>query len=440
MKKVFEAICERLFQQLEQGEYLTVSIGGELSQFIRFNGSKIRQTGLVDDAGIGFNYIKDGRTASSGISFCGDEEADYAEALAALESLRRETPQLPEDPYIVLPENKGSSEEDHPGELLPLDKAVDALLPAMQGVDLAGIWASGKIFRGNANSAGQKHWFSTETFSLDYSLITPEERMVKATYAGSKWDQADYEQFMADSIAKLKIMELEPKKIVPGNYRTFIASAGVSDLLGMLSWGGISEAAIQQGDSALLKMRNENVTLSADFSLTEDFTSGMVPRFNGNGEMAPQTLALINAGQLENTLVSTRTAKEYGKESNNAGDWEGLRAPVMAGGNLAEADVLKTLGTGVYLSNLHYLNWSDRIGGRVTGMTRYACFWVENGEIVAPIENMRFDDSIYNFFGENLEAVTRRQDLKPEVETYDGRELGGTLCPGILLKSFALTL
>ena len=31
--------------------------------------------------------------------------------------------------------------------------------------------------------------------------------------------------------------------------------------------------------------------------------------------------------------------------------------------------------------NLHYLNWSDNIGGRITGMTRYACFWVENGEI-----------------------------------------------------------
>ena len=52
---------------------------------------------------------------------------------------------------------------------------------------------------------------------------------------------------------------------------------------------------------------------------------------------------------------------------------------------------MKKIDTGLYLGNLHYLNWSDNIGGRITGMTRYACFWVEDGEIVAPIENMRFE-------------------------------------------------
>ncbi len=40
--------------------------------------------------------------------------------------------------------------------------------------------------------------------------------------------------------------------------------------------------------------------------------------------------------------------------------------------------------------------------GEITGMTRYACFWVEKGEIVAPIENLRFDDYLYRFLGEGL--------------------------------------
>ena len=117
-----------------------------------------------------------------------------------------------------------------------------------------------------------------------------------------------------------------------------------------------------------------------------------------------------------------------------------MRSPVLATGDLKEDDVVQSLDTGIYLSNLHYLNWSDRPGGRITGMTRYACFWVENGEIVAPIENMRFDDSIYNFFGNHLESVTDKVHLHPTVQTYEGRELGGVACPGILLKSFELTL
>jgi len=80
------------------------------------------------------------------------------------------------------------------------------------------------------------------------------------------------------------------------------------------------------------------------------------------------------------------------------------------------------------------------VGGRITGMTRYACFWVEDGEIKGPIENMRFDDSFYNFFGDNLEAVTAEAQINPDVGTYENRSLEMTECPGILLNSFALTL
>ena len=112
----------------------------------------------------------------------------------------------------------------------------------------------------------------------------------------------------------------------------------------------------------------------------------------------------------------------------------------MSGGELNEKDVLQSIGTGIYLGNLHYLNWSDNIGGRVTGMTRYACFWVENGEIVAPINTMRFDDSLYNFFGENLESVSKDVLFNPDTGTYNNRSLGGTYCPGILLSGFSLTL
>jgi predicted Zn-dependent protease len=101
---------------------------------------------------------------------------------------------------------------------------------------------------------------------------------------------------------------------------------------------------------------------------------------------------------------------------------------------------LAQLDTGLYLSNLHYLNWSDRVGGRITGMTRYACFWVEQGEIVAPIQDLRFDDSLYTFLGENLEGVTDFQSFIAEVDTYEARSLGGALVPGMLIRDFTFTL
>ena len=155
------------------------------------------------------------------------------------------------------------------------------------------------------------------------------------------------------------MMEKQPRKIEPGSYRTYIAPAGVADIIQMFSWGGVGEASIQQGNSSLSKMRQGEVKLSPCFSLSEDFTTGLVPRFNGNGELAPEKLDLILSGSLKNTLVSSRTAKEYGLESNFASDGESLRSPVLEPGDLKEEQIIKNLDTGIYLSNLHYLNWSE---------------------------------------------------------------------------------
>ena len=83
---------------------------------------------------------------------------------------------------------------------------------------------------------------------------------------------------------------------------------------------------------------------------------------------------------------------------------------------------------------------SDNPNGRITGLTRYACFWVENGEIIGPINTMRFDDSFYNYFGHNLLQVGNKTEFIPNTSTYGNREIGGTTCPGILADSFALTL
>ena len=439
-KNQFSNISESLFNNLNNGEELNVSTSGENTQFIRFNNAKIRQTGLVLDGNLSINLIYNNRSCEKSFTLCNNESKNIEKAKLVLDELRKEIVQLPEDPFIIMPQNLGSSDNVYKGDLLLFDQAADILIASMGEIDLSGIWASGSLYRGNVNSKGQKHWFSTESYSLDYSLITKDEKMVKATYAGNKWNNNDYHKFMQDSKNKLKIMERESITIKPGEYRTYIASAGVSDLIDMLSWNGISESSIQQGHSALGKMRNEKLKLSPCFSLFEDFRSGSVPKFNSDGEIASDLMPLIDKGILANTLISSRTAKEYNLTSNQASNFEGIRSPNMSGGELNEKDVLQSIGTGIYLGNLHYLNWSDNIGGRVTGMTRYACFWVENGEIVAPINTMRFDDSLYNFFGRNLESVSKDVLFNPDTGTYNNRSLGGTYCPGILLSAFSLTL
>jgi len=440
MNKYFSILNNNLFSLARKDEVLITNFSGESSQFIRFNNAKIRQTGIVDDINFSITLISNNRKCSVSMTLKGLELDDKMLIESYLNKLREDIKNIPEDPFVVLPNFTNSTNEKYKGDLLSFENAADHLTPIMDGVDLTGIWASGKIFLGNANSLGLEHWFETETFSLDYSLINPSRKMVKACYAGTNWDQDNYEKYIIDSKKKLQLMDKKPVSIKPGDYRTYIEPMGVSDLIDMFSWGGVSEASIQQGDSSLIKLKNLEKKLSPCFSLMEDFSNGTVPRFNGMGEIAPEKLPLIVAGSLKNTLVSTRTEKEYNVKSNFASSDEGLRSPIMSTGNLKEEEILSKIDKGVYLSNLHYLNWSDKIGGRVTGMTRYACFWVENGEIVSPIENMRFDDTIYNIFGNNLEDSTNKLHLIPNVGTYDGRNSGGIYCPGIMLSKFSLTL
>jgi len=439
LESAFNQLSSLLIGDLQENEHLSIELESEQSHFIRFNAAKVRQSGTVADGTIKLRLIHNQRTAFAAFPFTGNLAVDSAAGLENLNYLRQEVTQLPEDPYIVLPENKGSSREIYTGNLLAPDQAISAILTAAQNVDFTGIYAAGVVIRANANSAGQQHWFATDSFFLDYSMITPSEKAVKATFAGKSWDQEQYQAQIEASRTQLKALDVPAKAILPGRYRTYLAPAATAALVDMFSWGAVSESSLRQGGSALAKLR-QGKKLSSHLHLQENFSRGTVPRFNELGETAPEVLPLIVKGELVNTLVNSRTAKEYNIIANGANSSESLRAPEVGTGSLKSEDILQAIGTGLYLSNLHYLNWSDRMGGRITGMTRYACFWVENGEIVAPIQNLRFDESLYACFGDNLEALTDFQEFIPETSTYGSRQLGASLMPGMLVRDFTFTL
>ena len=57
MEQLFNQLSETLLNSLDPGESMKLNIDGENSQFIRFNRSKVRQSGLVDDASFSINLI-----------------------------------------------------------------------------------------------------------------------------------------------------------------------------------------------------------------------------------------------------------------------------------------------------------------------------------------------------------------------------------------------
>ena len=247
MENKFKNISKVIYSHLKKDELLTLSFTGEESQFIRLNNAKIRQTGLVNDADIHMKMIANGRTCTGSFTLSGNDDVDAKRAGLEIERMRLESTQILEDPYLIIPKGSGSSREIKKSNGLNFEDAVDAILPAIQGVDFVGILSNGKMYRGNSNSLGQEHWFETESFSLDYSLVATNHQMVKGTFAGTDWDQNEYEGYLKQSKKKLELMELSPVKVETGNYKTWFEPAAVSDFLSMFSWNGISEASIQQG-------------------------------------------------------------------------------------------------------------------------------------------------------------------------------------------------
>ena len=434
-----EHFAKLIFADLASDEQLTLNFSAEETFFSRFSKAKVRQVTNLQQAFIEFNFIKGNKVLTFTIPFMASE-ADYILATKKLAQAREWIADLPDDPYLVRPKFYGVTKEEKLGALPKNEEMMSIILDTSCSVDLAGVFASGDIVLATINSEGQFHWFKTRNFYLDYSLYNDKQKAVKSLYAGSAWSTEDLRNNIKDTEYKLSLMNIDSIKIPRGSYRVYLAPSAVNELIGMLSWGGVSMAAHKQGNGSLKDLFEKKKTMSKKFSLKEDFSLGLSPRFNQAGEVSPVEMELIKEGEYVNFLVSTRTSNEYKVESNFANDWESMRSPVIVTGDLERSGIYKAIGSGLYISDLHYLNWSDRETARITGMTRYACFWVENGEIVAPIEDLRFDESFYSIFGDALEQITNFSEIIPATGSYEQRDVGGSKAPGLLLSEFKFTL
>lgn len=439
-KKIFTYVAQFIENEAQPGEDIVFTMEAESSYFMRFNNAMVRQAGTVEQVRLNMIFCSNKRTWNHGLMLTGNEHDDTELLAQALNRARAEIVMLPEDPYQVIPDSNETSESVFTGKLIPEADIPRTILEPAKGMDFTGLYSQGTVCEGTMNTKGARHWFATETFLVDYSVWLPNGRGVKSSYAGTQWDDKAYKAKLEESKTIINYLTRDAVTLEPGSYRVFITPDAFTEVITFFSWNGLGEQGFHTGESAYLALKEGRESLSPLFTLTQDFSLGVEPRFNEFGELAPLKLTLIEKGKLANTLVSSRSSKEYGTPSNAAPQGESLRSPVIAGGTLPEADALKALGTGIYVSNFHYLNWSDPQAARITGMTRFACLWVENGTIVGPIKDMRFDESIYNFLGAELEAVTKEQHLIVNSETYEGRSLGGSLIPGFLVKNFKFTL
>jgi predicted Zn-dependent protease len=440
MQEYFYTLADRMTTLLRGQEVYTCALRGEDSDFVRFNHSAVRQPGTVIQRTLSMDLIDGRRHAAGSLALAGDLEIDTDRLATLLQELRDKLPHLPEDPYLLYATDVQSSAYHRENGLPPSHEVVAVIVEAGRGYDLVGIYAAGGIYAGFANSLGQRNWFTSYSFNFDWSLYYQQDKAVKSTYAGFVWEPELFAQKMATAAEQLELLGRPSRTIPPGRYRVYLAPAALQDIIDTLSWGGFGLKDHRTKQTTLLKMVEEGVRLHPAVTLRENTRDGVAPNFQQAGFIKPEQVELITAGHFGECLAAPRSAKEYGVPTNGATDREAPASIDMAPGDIPRHEVLQRLDTGLYINNVWYLNYSDRAACRITGMTRFATFWVENGVIQAPLRVMRFDESIYRMLGEHLLGLTAERDFLLDTNTYHQRSTSSARLPGALIDDFTFTL
>ena len=431
---------DALQTQLHASEHLWAWVEAEDTTYVRWNQSKIRQPTHLVQATCVLSLAIGQRHADLDITLTGDAALDNARLRAALLQLRDIVVDVPEDPFLLLPTEVRNSQDLAEQRDRSLNAAMDAIGYEAQGLDLVGFYADGHLGAAFADSNGQRNLWSKPLYCFDFSIYVGGDKAIKSTLGGDCFDLAQLQANLAHTRQQLPALARPPMTIAPGAYRAFLTPAAVAELLSLLSWNALSTKAIRTEQSALQRLYRGEVRLDPRVCLTEDCSNGNVPGFGPQGFIRQPKVVIFEQGRAVGSLTCPRTAQEYAIATDGSLGDESPIALAMAGATLKDSESLAKLGTGLLVSNLWYVNYADRTDCRMTGMTRFATFWVENGEIVAPLQVMRFDDSFYDLFGKHLEDLGEQPELLVDPIAWRRRSPRTMTVPSALVCSLRLTL
>ena len=437
----FDELVSAATTTLRGDEVLLANYSGERTDFVRLNNSDVRQAGTVDQRTLSVDLVEGRRHTGGSIRLSGDRSVDDARLATLLTRLREQRAFVADDPFLLYNTEPTSTERIERGSIPEPDAALGEIRAAGAGRDLVGIYASGDSFQGFANSLGQRNWFQSSTFNLDWCFYLRADKAAKNLYAGFDWDDDAFAAKIDWSARQVKALERDPISLSPGEYRTYLAPRAMEELVQLWSYyGAFGLRARETRQTPLLKMLVEGATLSPLVNISEDTAHGVAPNFQSAGFLRPDHVPLIVEGQYADTLVSPRSAQEFGVPTNGAVGHEYPQSVAIAPGTIPADTVGEALGSGLFVGNLWYTNFSDKAACRTTGMTRFATFWMDDGEIVAPVDVLRFDDTAYHLLGDRLEGLTDTAEVLLDTSTYEERSTDSARLPGALVGAMRFVL
>lgn len=228
-----------------------------------------------------------------------------------------------------------------------------------------------------------------------------------------------------------------PADLPPGEYVTLLEEYAVAEMLFYLGYIGLGALAVQEGRSFMNGRFGQQI-VDPRVSLWDD---GWDPRgfpraFDAEG-VPKQRVEMIAHGVANAVVYDSYTAYREGKESTG----HALPAPnphgplplnlFMAAGDASKEEMLASVDRGLWVTRFHYVNVVHPTRTVLTGMTRDGTFLIERGEVVGPVKNLRFTQSV-------LESLSKVRMIGKETKfiVSDG---AATVIPALLVEGFRFT-
>jgi predicted Zn-dependent protease len=254
---------------------------------------------------------------------------------------------------------------------------------------------------------------------------------------GSGWaarDLTDISKLNAAETSKIAIdkalMSRNPKAIEPGKYTVVLESSAAADIVRLMFNMNARQADegrsfySKKGGGTKLgeKIVDERVNIYTDPWNDEVPSSPWA----GDGQ-ARKKMDLIKNGVVSNLYYDRYWASQKNVEPVSPGG-----NTIMQGGTASLDDMIKDTKRGVLVTRFWYIRPVDPQTLLFTGLTRDGTFYIENGKIMYPIKNFRFNESPIIMLN-NLETLGKQE----RVVTSEGNPNG--FIPSMKVRDFTFS-
>lgn len=222
------------------------------------------------------------------------------------------------------------------------------------------------------------------------------------------------------------IASVDPREIQPGEYTVILEPAAMSSLLPWVMWN-LDARAADEGRSFMSRSDESGMVgnkvgerlFNPIVRVQRDPAHPLLQsgRFFGNG-LPNNYLEIIKDGIPQTLSYSQYWAEKQGKPPTG-----GMYPIVMSGSTQSIEDLIANTERGIFVSRAWYVRYVNPRTLEVTGMTRDGTFLIEDGKLVYPIKNLRFNQSLPEMLN-NLVAVSEVQ------------RCGSSIIPGCRVDNF----